>query len=157
MTSLTPSMRRILEIAGTLEHHEKEEHRLFHHVRQALGELESFCGRQHESDVYGPISHQAKSLATKLEHHFDRYKNMSAEKKKEIQHPETKEDKKEDKEMTEKWEHEAHINPAEKGKHSHKSLEELHSQLAAAKKAGNTSLERELNFAIRAKTGWGKV
>lgn len=59
--------------------------------------------------------------------------------------------------MTEKWEHEVKVSPSEKGKHSHKSLEELRSQLASAKEAGNTDLVRELNFAIRAKTGWGKV
>lgn len=59
--------------------------------------------------------------------------------------------------LTEKWKEPAEVAPSEKGKHSDKSVEELRSQLAKAKKAGNTSLVKELNFAIRAKTGWGKV
>ena len=57
----------------------------------------------------------------------------------------------------EKWEKEVKVSPAEKGKHSKKSVAQLKKELAAAKKAGDTGLERELNFAIRAKTGWGKV
>ena len=59
--------------------------------------------------------------------------------------------------VNEKWAHKAHINPKEKGKHSDKSVSELRSELAKAKKSGNTGLMKELNFAIRAKTGWGKV
>lgn len=97
--AMKPELRRLLEIAGTIEHHEKEEHRLFHVVCKQLRELESFCGKQHEPDVYGPIAHQAKQLAEKLENHFNRYKDMSDEKKKEIEHPETKVDKKMDKEI----------------------------------------------------------
>lgn len=60
-------------------------------------------------------------------------------------------------ELDEKWAHKAKINPAEKGKHTEKSVAELRKQLAGAKKRGDTSAMRELNFAIRAKTGWGKV
>jgi len=59
--------------------------------------------------------------------------------------------------LGEKWNKEVTVAASEKGKHSHKSLKELHSQLSAAKEAGNTDLVRELNFAIRAKTNWGKV
>lgn len=59
--------------------------------------------------------------------------------------------------LTEKWANEVKVNPKEKGKHSGKSVEQLRSELAKAKKAGNTGLVKELNFAIRANTGWGKV
>lgn len=88
MASLTPEMRRLLEIAGTLQHHEEEEHKLFHRVCEMMKTLESFCAKQHEADVYGPISHQAKALCAKLEAHFDRYKKMSGEKKEELEHKE---------------------------------------------------------------------
>ena len=61
------------------------------------------------------------------------------------------------KELLEKWTTPVNVSKKEKGKHSHKTLEELRSQLSRAKKSGNADLVRELNFAIRAKTGWGKV
>lgn len=85
MSSLSPSMRRLLEIAGTIEHHEEAEHKLFGRVCQLMGELETFCGKQHESDVYGPIAHKAKGLCEMLHKHMERYKHMSAEKKLEIE------------------------------------------------------------------------
>ena len=59
--------------------------------------------------------------------------------------------------LTEKWAKPTKVAPSEKGKHTEKTVKELRSQLATAKKAGNTDLVRELNFAIRAKTCWGKV
>ena len=59
--------------------------------------------------------------------------------------------------INEKWSKPAKVAKSERGKHSGKSLEELRSQLASAKEAGNTDRIRELNFAIRAKTDWGKV
>ena len=67
-----------------------------------------------------------------------------------------KDDKKKSK-LDEKWSQEAKVNPKEKGKHTNKSVEQLRKELASAKKAGNTGLIKELDFAIRAKTGWGKV
>ncbi len=82
---VSPELRRILEIAGTLGHHEEEEHALFGRVCTLMKQLEAFCAKQHEADVYGPISHQAKALCSKLEAHFNRYEDMSAEKKKEIE------------------------------------------------------------------------
>ncbi len=85
MSSLTPEMRRLLEIAGTLEHHEEEEHRLFHKACQVMSQIEAFCAKQHEADVYGPIAHEAKKLCSRLNNHFDRYKKMSPEKKEEIE------------------------------------------------------------------------
>jgi ribosome-associated translation inhibitor RaiA len=85
MSSLTPQMRRLLEIAGTLQHHEEEEHRLFHKACELMGQIETFCGKQHEADVYGPIAHAAKAMCDRLNKHFDRYKNMTAAKKKEIE------------------------------------------------------------------------
>lgn len=59
--------------------------------------------------------------------------------------------------LTEKWTREVTVNSKEKGKHSHKPISTLRRQLSTAKSSGNTSLVKELNFAIRAKTGWGKV
>ena len=86
MSNLTPSMRRLLEIAGTIGQHEEAEHKLFHRACQVMSEIEAFCGKQHESDVYGPIAHKAKSLCDMLNAHMGRYANMSAEKKHEIEH-----------------------------------------------------------------------
>lgn len=97
--ALSREMRRLLEIAGTLEHHEKEEHRLFHAVIKQLELLEDFCGKQHEEDVYGPIADEAKRLGEKLRHHFDRYEDMSKEKEHEIEHPETEADRDMDQEI----------------------------------------------------------
>jgi len=59
--------------------------------------------------------------------------------------------------LSEKWGTMYKVAEKEKGKHSDKTLAELRTQLKTAKKQGNTDLVRELNFAIRAKTGWGKV
>lgn len=59
--------------------------------------------------------------------------------------------------LSEKWDKPAKVAKSERGKHSGKTIEELRKQLASAKKAGNTDLVRELNFAIRAKSNWGKV
>lgn len=59
--------------------------------------------------------------------------------------------------IEENWHKKDVVNPAEKGKHSGQSVADLRKQLANAKKRGDTSQEREDNFAIRAKTGWGKV
>jgi hypothetical protein len=85
MSSLSPSMRRLLEIAGTIEHHEEAEHKLFHRACQVMSEVEAFCTKQHESNVYGPIAHKAKGLCDMLNAHLGRYKNMSDEKKHEIE------------------------------------------------------------------------
>ena len=67
-------------------------------------------------------------------------------------------------EVTEKWGTATKVSPSEKGKHSDKSVAELRSQLAKLKKSGphkkgskEYGTMRELQFAIRAKTGWGKV
>lgn len=59
--------------------------------------------------------------------------------------------------INEKWDKETKVSPNEKGEHSDYTVEELRKQLAAAKKRGDSNEVKELNFAIRAKTGWGKV
>ena len=66
--------------------------------------------------------------------------------------------------MAEKWDTETKVAPSEKGKYAGKTTEELRKSLAALKKSGpheKGSKEygrmKELQFAIRAKTGWGKV
>lgn len=70
-----------------------------------------------------------------------------------------------------KWGKEDVVNESEKGKYKGKSLSDLKSMLSNTKKkqesykkdhGGKANKEytdkiRELNFAIRAKTGWGKV
>ena len=43
------------------------------------------------------------------------------------------------------------------GENTDKSVAELHKELASAKRSGNTKGMRQKEFAIRAKTGWGKV
>lgn len=55
-------------------------------------------------------------------------------------------------ELLEKWNKETVVNPAEKGEHTNKTVKQLKKEL---KQPGAD--KRELNFAIRAKTGWGKV
>ena len=63
--------------------------------------------------------------------------------------------------VAEKWDTETKVAPSEKGKYSGKTAEELRKSLAALKKSGpheKGSKEygrmKELQFAIRAKTGW---
>lgn len=67
-------LKKLLEIAGTLDHHLKEEEKLFKEVCTLLGKLEKFCAKQRENKVYGPLSKEAKDLCGKLNKHFDRYK-----------------------------------------------------------------------------------
>jgi hypothetical protein len=66
--------------------------------------------------------------------------------------------------VAEKWDTETKVAPSEKGKYAGKTTEELRKSLAVLKKSGphaKGSKEygrmKELQFAIRAKTGWGKV
>ena len=63
--------------------------------------------------------------------------------------------------LEEKWKKTVKVNPAEKGKHSKKTLSELRSERKHAKERGDTDLVHELDFAIRAKQKgkrhWGKV
>lgn len=67
-------------------------------------------------------------------------------------------------ELAEKWGTKTTVSPQERGKYSGKSLAELRKSYNALKSSGphaQGSKEfgrmRELAFAIRAKTGWGKV
>ena len=66
--------------------------------------------------------------------------------------------------IVEKWGTPTKVAPSERGKYKGRSIEDLRSSLAALKKSGphkKGSAEygrmRELQFAIRAKSGWGKV
>ena len=66
--------------------------------------------------------------------------------------------------LAEKWDTETRVSPEERGKYSDKTKSELLKTYNALKKSGphpKGSAEygrmRELAFAIRAKTGWGKV
>jgi len=70
----------------------------------------------------------------------------------------------EEEELDEKWDKKVTVNPEERGKYSDKSVAELRKEYNRLKKSGphpRGSKEyekmRELAFAIRAKTGWGKV
>ncbi len=56
------------------------------------------------------------------------------------------------KKVSEKWGEKDVVNPSEKGKHKGKTKADLCKQKAAGR--GDP---KELNFAIRAKSGWGKV
>lgn len=67
-------------------------------------------------------------------------------------------------EILEKWEHEVDMNGEKIGMFNGKTLEQLHAELNALKKAGPHSegspgytKMKELEFAIRSKTGWKKV
>lgn len=65
-------------------------------------------------------------------------------------------------ELTEKWKKDYEVEKGEKGKYKGKSLSELRSMRETLKaKEDRTEAEteklREINFAIRAKTGWGDV
>lgn len=66
--------------------------------------------------------------------------------------------------VDEKWDTETKVSPAERGKYAGRSKAELLKQYNALKKSGphkkgsrEYGTMRELAFAIRAKTGWGKV
>lgn len=66
--------------------------------------------------------------------------------------------------INEKWGTETQVSPQEKGKYAGKTKAELLKQYNALKKSGphkkgspEYSRMRELAFAIRAKSGWGKV
>ena len=68
------------------------------------------------------------------------------------------------KELDEKWGTETKVNPEEKGKYKDKSVAELRKAYNALKAKGphpkgspESGRMHELAFAIRAKTGWGKV
>lgn len=67
----------------------------------------------------------------------------------------------EDEPLEEKWKDEVDINPSKKGMFAGKSKAELESELAALKKSGphkegssEFTKEKELNFALRAKSDW---
>jgi hypothetical protein len=66
--------------------------------------------------------------------------------------------------LSEKWKKDGEMDKSERGKYKGKSLDELKSMLAKVKesgphKEGTPAYEKqnELEFAIRAKSGWGKV
>lgn len=66
--------------------------------------------------------------------------------------------------LDEKWGEPTVVNPSERGKYEGKTLEQLHKAYNALKASGphhkgspEYGRMRELAFAIRAKTGWGKV
>lgn len=68
------------------------------------------------------------------------------------------------KDLDEKWGKPTVVSPSEKGKYEGKTLEQLHKAYNALKASGphhkgspEYGRMRELAFAIRAKTGWGKV
>ena len=66
--------------------------------------------------------------------------------------------------VKEAWDEEAHINPEKRGMWDGWTLPELEAKLKEVKASGphhegspESTLEHELEFAIRAKSGWGKV
>lgn len=65
-------------------------------------------------------------------------------------------------EINEKWDSKVEVPKKEKGKYKEWTLTELKEERAKLKdKKSKTATEssklREINFAIRAKTGWGKI
>lgn len=64
---------KLMEIAGTLQQHVKDEKKLFTEVRDALKRLEKFAAKQHEGTAYAPIRKAADELCTKLDKHLERY------------------------------------------------------------------------------------
>jgi len=59
--------------------------------------------------------------------------------------------------INEKWNKKNVVDPKKKGMFKGKTKEDLHKELTAAKKRGDTTKEKEINFALRAKNKWGKV
>src|SRR5579859_836958 len=59
--------------------------------------------------------------------------------------------------VNENWHKKDVVDPKKKGMFKGKTKEELHKELTAAKKAKDTTKEKEINFALRAKNKWGKV
>jgi hypothetical protein len=57
--------------------------------------------------------------------------------------------------LEEKWKDDADINPT--GENTDKAVAELRKERTRAKERGDTTAVRQKNFAIRAKTGWGKA
>jgi hypothetical protein len=71
---MNPELKKLLEIAGTLDKHVSDETKLFKEVCAALTKLETFSAKQRENKVYGPLASCAKELCNKLNKHLDRYK-----------------------------------------------------------------------------------
>jgi hypothetical protein len=59
--------------------------------------------------------------------------------------------------ISENWHKKDVVDPEKKGMFKGKTKEELHKEKTAAKKAGDTTKEKEVNFALRAKNNWGKA
>jgi hypothetical protein len=65
--------------------------------------------------------------------------------------------------LVEKWEHEAHMNPEKKGMFDGRSKASMEAELAHLRSSGphhegspEYTKEKELSFALRAKSGWGE-
>jgi len=71
----------------------------------------------------------------------------------------TQEEEEEDesKKVEENWHKKDVVDPKKKGMFKGKTKEELHKELAHAKERGDTTKEKEINFALRAKNNWGKA
>lgn len=65
------------------------------------------------------------------------------------------EDEMKELDLEEKWKNGAEVKHT--GENTDKSVEELRHEASAAKKRGDTKAVRQKDFAIRAKTGWGKA
>jgi Protein of unknwon function (DUF3008) len=59
--------------------------------------------------------------------------------------------------LSENWHVKDAVHPSKKGMFKGKTQAELHKELSGAKKRGDTTKEKEVNFALRAKHNWGKV
>jgi hypothetical protein len=68
-----------------------------------------------------------------------------------------KEEEDEAKKVDENWHKKNVVDPSKKGMFKGKTKDELHKELTHAKEKGDTTKEKEVNFALRAKNNWGKA
>lgn len=59
--------------------------------------------------------------------------------------------------LSENWHVKDAVHPSKKGMFKGKTQAELHKELTSAKERGDTTKQKEINFALRAKHNWGKV
>lgn len=143
------------------EHLDKEES-VFQQVHDALEELLSFLQSQEgfeekrgKEDEYSEMEHSAQELLDCMKNHlegYDEHEDSDAGLHGEMPTGGTEPADMED-EQEEQW------SVHHTGENTNKSIEQLHHELAAAKKRGDTTAIKQKEFAIRAKqkNKWGAV
>ena len=158
------------------EKHLGKETDVFDHVRDSLDELldflqnqEGFEARRGKEQEYEQMEHDATELKAQMEKHLSEYssddEDMESDDNDELEF-DTDVDGQDDYVdvgqrpmgeglLFEKWKKSAKVKHT--GKNTKQSVETLRKEARSAKKAGDTKKARQKEFAIRAKTGWGKT